>query len=231
MSAGEEARTPLLSGEAARPTQNNRGSQEYRAIKGSLEAALNLEDEANPGIVGVFGDQAIMILFTNLNRMNLALHENRILTQEEANELYRLMSQFNIGSSATNPTHLSPAGVNRFRLKIKESSEGTSYDINLFNLELIDAKNRQDIEGIISRINSAGENSNLSIDRIFSGEKSVAAMMRLCKTIEDFKVKEGGEMGLTVPNVSLFTKDFPDLFYIMVTQLILLQFKIYFLSQ
>jgi hypothetical protein len=53
-----EASQPLLSGEAARPTQNNRGSEEYRAIKGSLEAALNLEDDANPGIVGVFGDQA-----------------------------------------------------------------------------------------------------------------------------------------------------------------------------
>jgi hypothetical protein len=205
------ARQPLLSGEAARSTQNNRGSEEYRAIKGSLESALNLEDDANPGILGVFGNQAKMILFTNLNRMNLALHENHILTQEEANELYRLMSQFNIGASATNPTHLSPAGVNRFRLKFEESSEGTCYDINLFNLELIGAKNRQDIEGIISRINSAGEISNLSIDRIFSGEKSVAAMMRLCKTIEDFKVKEGGGDGFNCSKCVTFYERFPRL--------------------
>jgi len=216
------AKKPLLSGEAAageaaggvRPAQKNIGSNEYRAIKGSFEAALNLEDEKG-GIRGVVGDQAKMILFTNLQRMNVALHENHILTQEEANELYTLMSQFNIGASATNPTYLSPAGINRFRLKVKESVEGSSYDVNLLTLKLIDAKNRQDIEGIqgiiMSEINSAGEGSNLSMDRIFGSDKSVAAMMRLCKTIEDFKVEEGGGDRFNCSKCVTFYERFPRL--------------------
>ena len=210
-----EASQPLLSGHNR---DNAHHSEQFNEIKRSLESALDYSPEGvGPGPDALVGGQAIMTIFTQLSRMNIALHDNHTLQQNEIDYLYRLMSQFNISANAKKSAYLSPHGINSFALKIKEASEGSSYDVNLLTLELNRANNEENkqvlIKSIITSINSSGEDSNLAMDRIFGSEKSVAAMMRLCKTIEELKneMARGDEVGFNCSKCVAFYNRFPQL--------------------
>ena len=121
--------------------------------------------------------QIIQLLFGTFSRIALALN-NRTLTEGEANELYQLISQINIGD-ASRVNRLTRRQIKIIADIFKESAEGTARDLDLLTTMLRRNGGVQAVQQVVARLQSA----TLAIDRIFDSEKAVSAMMRLCTTL------------------------------------------------
>lgn len=124
----------------------------------------------------------INILFSIFNRINLA-RENKTLTESNALLLYRSITEF----CTFGNVNLTLAQVTEIGKMFKEASQGTSRDLDLLTSELL--RTQLNPETVVNKINDAGENSMLSLDRVFDSEKGVASMMRLCRTLAQLKLK------------------------------------------
>ena len=120
--------------------------------------------------------QIIQLLFGVFSRIALALN-NRTLTEDEANELYQLISQINIGD-ASRVNRLTRRQIKIFADIFKESAEGTARDLDLLTT-MLRQNGVQAVQQVVAKLQSA----TLAIERIFDTEKAVSAMMRLCITL------------------------------------------------
>ena len=127
--------------------------------------------------------QIIQLLFGVFSRIALALN-NRTLTEGEANELYQLISQINIGD-ASRVNRLTRRQIKIFADIFKESAEGTARDLDLLTTMLRRRNGVQTVQQVVARLQSA----TLAIERIFDTEKAVSAMMRLCTTLTSLGVQ------------------------------------------
>ena len=126
--------------------------------------------------------QIIQLLFGVFSRIALALN-NRTLTEDEANELYQLISQINIGD-ASRVNRLTRRQIKIFADIFKESAEGTARDLDLLTT-MLRQNGVQAVQHVVARLQSA----TLAIERIFDTEKAVSAMMRLCTTLTSLGVQ------------------------------------------
>ena len=126
--------------------------------------------------------QIIQLLFGVFSRIALALN-NRTLTEGEANVLYQLISQINIGD-ASRVNRLTRRQIKIFADIFKESAEGTARDLDLLTT-MLRRNGVQAVQQVVARLQSA----TLAIERIFDTEKAVSAMMRLCKTLTSLGVQ------------------------------------------
>jgi hypothetical protein len=120
--------------------------------------------------------EIITSLFGTFSRIALALN-NRTLTEGEANELYQLISQINIGD-ASRVNRLTRRQIKIIADIFKESAEGTARDLDLLTT-MLRRNGVQAVQQVVARLQSA----TLAIERIFDTEKAVSAMMRLCTTL------------------------------------------------
>ena len=120
--------------------------------------------------------QIIQLLFGVFSRIALALN-NRTLTEDEANELYQLISHINIGD-ASRVNRLTRRQIKIIADIFKESAEGTARDLDLLTT-MLRQNGVQAVQHVVARLQSA----TLAIERIFDTEKAVSAMMRLCITL------------------------------------------------
>ena len=126
--------------------------------------------------------EIITSLFGTFSRIALALN-NRTLTEGEANELYQLISQINIGD-ASRVNRLTRRQIKIFADIFKESAEGTARDLDLLTT-MLRQNGVQAVQHVVARLQSA----TLAIERIFDSEKAVSAMMRLCTTLTSLGVQ------------------------------------------
>jgi hypothetical protein len=170
---------PLLSGDSPleqQPQQVQKKVSPFDDITARIEM-IDPNEMQHSHMIG--------LLFGTFTRIALALG-NETLTESEANLLYQSISEINIGSGSASRANLTLAQVKELANIFKEASEGTSRDIDLLTLELINQQKKR--ETLVNKINSVGENTMLSLDRIFDSEKAVAAMMRLCKTLAQLNI-------------------------------------------
>jgi hypothetical protein len=145
-----------------------------------ISARIGMLNEMQPGEMA--HSQIIQLLFGAFSRIALAL-DNRTLTEDQANQLYQLISQINVGDESR---------VNRLtrrQIKIiadifKESAEGTARDLDLLTTMLRQKNGLQVVQQVVHRLDSP----NVTLERIFDSEKAVAAMMRLCTTFTSLGV-------------------------------------------
>jgi hypothetical protein len=124
----------------------------------------------------------INILFLIFNRINLAL-DNKTLTESQADSLYRNITEL----CTFGNVNLTLAQVTEIGKMFKNASQGTTRDLDLLTLELLRTGSEPEI--VVNKIDDAGENSMLSLDRVFDSEKGVASMMRLCRTLAQLNLK------------------------------------------
>lgn len=145
-----------------------------------IAARIGMLNEIQPGEME--RSEIIQLIFGAFSKIALAL-DNRTLTEDQANQLYQLISQINVGDESR---------VNRLtrrQIKIiadifKESAEGTARDLDLLTT-MLRRNGVQAVQQVVARLQSA----TLAIERIFDSEKAVAAMMRLCTTLTTLGVQ------------------------------------------
>jgi len=193
-----DLRTPLLSNSnrlssVYNGSDNGSGDDAVAAAAAAAPAQKQISQFADiSSKIEMFGQiepeersQIIQTLFGIFSRIALAL-DNRTLTEDEANQLYQLISQINIGDEIR---------VNRLTLTqikiiadiFKESAEGTARDLDLLTTMLeqtsgtfgFDDLTSPKIQQVVRRLDSP----TVALDRIFDSQKAVAAMMRLCTTL------------------------------------------------
>ena len=190
-----DLRTPLLSNSnrLSSGSDNGSGDDAVAAAAAAAPAQKQISQFADiSSKIEMFGQiepeersQIIQTLFGIFSRIALAL-DNRTLTEDEANQLYQLISQINIGDEIR---------VNRLTLTqikiiadiFKESAEGTARDLDLLTTMLeqtsgtfgFDDLTSPKIQQVVRRLDSP----TVALDRIFDSQKAVAAMMRLCTTL------------------------------------------------
>lgn len=145
-----------------------------------ITARIGMLNEMQPGEMA--HSQIIQLIFGAFSKIALAL-DNRTLTEDQANQLYQLISQINVGDESR---------VNRLtrrQIKIiadifKESAEGTARDLDLLTT-MLRQNGVQVVQEVVHRLDSP----NVALERIIDSEKAVAAMMRLCTTLTTLGVQ------------------------------------------
>jgi len=127
-------------------------------------------------------DSDINIFFLIFNRINLAL-DNKTLTESQADSLYKKITEL----CTFGNVNLTLAQVTEIGKMFKNASQGTARDLDLLTLELLRTGSEPKI--VVNKINDAGEDSMLSLNRVFDSEKAVASMMRLCKTLKKLNLE------------------------------------------
>ena len=178
MSAGEEARTPLLSG-YERSSDSGNVFREYPKLHEKIDAYNDPENE--------YGDDLLTTNPIDIYSLfsNITLHqEGGTLSEEEVDMLYAELSTLPLYKGR----RLKKRIIDDTRIWFENSSQGTSRDLNLLELQLQkepDASARQEI--VDQQFDS--NNGQYLMGRILSGKKSAVAMMRLCKFISKEKLK------------------------------------------
>ena len=178
MSAGEEARTPLLSG-YERSSDSGNVFREYPKLHEKIDAYNDPENE--------YGDDLLTTNPIDIYSLfsNITLHqEGGTLSEEEVDMLYAELSTLPLYKGR----RLKKRIIDDTRKWFENSSQGTSRDLNLLELQLQkepDASARQEI--VDQQFDS--NNGQYLMGRILSGKKSAVAMMRLCKFISKEKLK------------------------------------------
>jgi hypothetical protein len=139
-----------------------------------IGARIGMLNEMRPG--EMTHSQIIQLLFGAFSRIALAL-DNKTLTEVEANELYQLISQINIGD-ASRVNRLTRRQIEIIADIFKESAEGTARDLDLLTT-MLKRNGEQVVQQVVYRLDSP----NVTLERIFDSEKAVAAMLRLCTTL------------------------------------------------
>jgi hypothetical protein len=160
---------PPMASVPQQPAAAKRQVSEFDQIMNTIR---NFNEEVDPF--------DIQVLFAIFNKITLALN-NRELTQDEANMLYKEVPHLNIGRDNI---HLTLKQVMEIANIFQNSSQGSARDIDLLTLKFINSPTQESKQSFLDNFNSAGEISELSLDRVFASERSIAAMMRLCNEIK-----------------------------------------------
>lgn len=145
-----------------------------------ISTRIRMLNEMEPGEMA--HSEIIQILFGAFSRIALAL-DNRSLTEYQANQLYQLISQINVGDESR-VNHLTRRQIKIIADIFKESAEGTARDIDLLTTMLRE-NGVQVIQQVVHRLDSP----TVTLERIIDSEKAVAAMMRLCTTLTTLGVQ------------------------------------------
>ena len=140
-------------------------------------------------------NEIIFQLFGTFSKIALAL-ENKTLTESEANTLYQLIAQINVGN-ANRVNRLTRKQIRILADIFKESAEGTARDLDLLTTMLrensstfgFDDLTSPKIQQVVARVVAMLESATLEPDRIFDSEKAIAAMMRLCTSLNGLGVQ------------------------------------------
>jgi len=171
MSAGQEARTPLLS-EYESSSSGNVYNGEYKSLH---EKINDYNDPEN-----AYGDD---LLTTNPGDIfslfsNITLHQyGGTLSKEEVDILYAELSTLSLYKGR----RLKKRIIDGTRKWFENSSQGTSRDLNLLELKLQQEPDASARKEIINQFDL--NNGQYLMGRILSGKKDAVAMMRLCKFI------------------------------------------------
>ena len=160
---------PPMASVPQQPAAAKRQVSEFDQIMNTIR---NFNEEVDPF--------DIQVLFAIFNKITLALN-NRELTQDEANMLYKEVPHLNIGRDNI---HLTLKQVMEIANIFQNSSQGSARDIDLLTLKFINSPTQESKQSFLDNFNSAGEISELSLERVFASERSIAAMMRLCNEIK-----------------------------------------------
>ena len=160
---------PPMASVPQQPAAAKRQVSEFDQIMNTIS---NFNEEVDPF--------DIQVLFAIFNKITLALN-NRELTQDEANMLYKEVPHLNIGRDNI---HLTLKQVMDIANIFQNSSQGSARDIDLLTLKFINSPTQESKQSFLDNFNSAGEISELSLERVFASERSIAAMMRLCNEIK-----------------------------------------------
>ena len=160
---------PPMASVPQQPAAAKRQVSEFDQIMNTIR---NFNEEVDPF--------DIQVLFAIFNKITLALN-NRELTQDEANMLYKEVPHLNIGRDNI---HLTLKQVMEIANIFQNSSQGSARDIDLLTLKFINSPTQESKQSFLDNFNSAGEISELSLERVFASERSIASMMRLCNEIK-----------------------------------------------
>jgi hypothetical protein len=144
-----------------------------------------------PSEIDMQHSEIIQLLFGIFSRISLAL-DNKTLTEREANTLYQLIAGINIGDESR-VNHLTRRQIKIFADIFKESSEGTARDLDLLTTMLEQTSGTFGFDDLtspkIQQVVDGLESATLPLERIIDSEKAVAAMIRLCRFLNNLGVQ------------------------------------------
>ena len=190
-----EASQPLLSGqihyngEAAQiaPAAPNRMTSTFPGKTNreyiNLKNKINGDDEGN-GFQEVFGNDVLSMDPSYYHGLLANIYVNNkegVITPEQADQLYTDLSEKPVYKGL----RLKKRTVDELRKVFENSSQGTSRDLNLLELQLKKqpALARQEI------VRRFDFDNGVSLERILQGKQGIVAMMRICKFVEEKKLK------------------------------------------